>query len=64
MQLGQAFEAGKTIVQLADVHKRSRFAVEARLVRLGKIAAPQSGFTPRYPTRKSAAANGAAAGQG
>lgn len=63
-QLGKAFDAGKTIEQLAEVHKRSRFAVEARLVRLGKIAAPQSGFTPRYPTRKGAAAGGAAAGQG
>jgi len=63
MQLGKAFEAGKTIEQLADVHKRSRFAVEARLVRLGKMAAPE-GFTPRYPTRKNAAAGSAAAGQG
>lgn len=51
-QLAQAFDAGKPIEQLAEMHKRSRWAIEARLVKLGKLEAPKSGFTPRYPTRK------------
>jgi hypothetical protein len=49
-QLGRAFESGKTILDLAQEHKRSRIAIEARLVKLGKIAAPQSG-TMRYPIK-------------
>ena len=50
MQLGQAFESGKTVLDLAQEHKRSRIAIEARLVKLGKISAPQSG-TMRYPIK-------------
>ena len=49
-QLGQAFESGKSILDLAQEHKRSRIAIEARLVKLGKISAPQSG-TMRYPIK-------------
>ncbi|PWT71026.1 MAG: hypothetical protein C5B46_08895, partial [Proteobacteria bacterium] len=49
-RLGQAFDSGKTILELADEHKRSRIAIEARLVKLGRIEAPQSG-TMRYPIR-------------
>jgi hypothetical protein len=49
-QLGKAFESGKTIFDLAQEHKRSRIAIEARLVKLGKISAPQSG-TMRYPIK-------------
>ncbi len=49
-QLGQAFESGKTVLDLAQEHKRSRIAIEARLVKLGKISAPQSG-TMRYPIK-------------
>ena len=56
VRLAQAFDAGTPPDQLAQVHQRSRWAIEARLVRLGKIAAPQSGFAPRYPiSRKNAA---------
>jgi hypothetical protein len=62
VQLGKAFDAGGTIDQLAQEHKRSRWAIEARLVKLGKIAAPQSGFTPRYPMGKKNAASNSAAG--
>jgi hypothetical protein len=62
-RLGQAFDAGTPVEQLAQAHQRSRWAIEARLVRLGKIAAPQSGFAPRYPmSRKNTANNGAATG--
>jgi len=49
-QLRQAFESGKTVLDLAQEHKRSRIAIEARLVKLGKISAPQSG-TMRYPVK-------------
>ena len=49
-QLGQAFESGKNILDLAKEHKRSRIAIEARLVKLGKISAAQSG-TMRYPIK-------------
>jgi hypothetical protein len=49
-QLGKAFESGKTVLDLAQEHKRSRIAIEARLVKLGKISAPQSG-TMRYPIK-------------
>ena len=59
VRLGQAFDAGKTILELAEDHKRSRIAIEARLVKLGKIEAPQSG-TMRYPVRgRGGAASGA-----
>ena len=49
-RLGKAFESGKTVLDLAQEHKRSRIAIEARLVKLGKIPAPQSG-TMRYPVK-------------
>ncbi len=49
-RLGKAFEAGKTVLDLAQEHKRSRIAIEARLVKLGKISAEQSG-TLRYPIK-------------
>lgn len=55
-RLGKAFEAGKSIDELAVAHKRSKWAIESRLVRLGKIAAPPSGFTPRQPRGNAAAA--------
>ncbi|HXX09884.1 MAG TPA: hypothetical protein VEK05_00080 [Burkholderiales bacterium] len=51
-QLGTAFDSGMTILDLAREHKRSRIAIEARLVKLGKIPAVQSG-TMRYPVRDS-----------
>ena len=57
-RLAQAFDSGKTVLQLADEHKRSRIAIEARLVKLEKIAAPQTG-TMRYPVKGRSAANGA-----
>ncbi len=38
--LAAAFEAGKQIADLAAAHGRSRFAIEARLAKLGKIAPP------------------------
>lgn len=38
--LASAFDAGKQIPELAAQHLRSRFAIEARLAKLGKIAPP------------------------
>lgn len=38
--LAAAFDAGKKILELATVHCRSRFAIEARLAKLGKIEPP------------------------
>jgi LmbE family N-acetylglucosaminyl deacetylase len=35
-----AFDAGKKILDLATAHRRSRFAIEARLAKLGKIEPP------------------------
>lgn len=50
LRLGKEFDTGKSIDELAEAHKRSKFAIESRLAKLGKIAAPPSGFTPR-PSR-------------
>jgi hypothetical protein len=38
--LASAFDAGKQIPELAAQHQRSRFAIEARLAKLGKIEPP------------------------
>ena len=38
--LAAAFDAGKQIPELAAHHQRSRFSIEARLAKLGKIAPP------------------------
>lgn len=38
--LVSAFDAGKQIPELAALHQRSRFAIETRLAKLGKIAPP------------------------
>ena len=49
-RLGKTYDAGKSIEELAGMHKRSKWAIEARLARLGKIPAPPS----RFPARNSA----------
>ena len=38
-RLAAAFDAGKTTAELAKLHDRSRAAIEARLLKLGKIDA-------------------------
>lgn len=55
-RLAQAYDAGKSIEELALAHQRSQWAIEARLVRMEKIPAPPSGFVPRSPTRKAVTA--------
>ena len=53
-QLGQAFDSGRTLDELAQTHQRSRWAIEARLAKLGKIPAPPTGL--RFPIRPPSAA--------
>jgi O-methyltransferase involved in polyketide biosynthesis len=56
-RLGQTFDSGKSIEELAEIHKRSKWAIEARLARLGKIPEPPS----RFPARNNSAGNAATA---
>lgn len=49
-RLGKTFDSGKSIEELAATHKRSKWAIEARLARLGKIPEPPS----RFPSRSGA----------
>jgi hypothetical protein len=58
-QLSQAFDSGRTIAELAQVHQRSRWAIEARLAKLGKIPEPPAGL--RFPVRPPTAAEPRAA---
>ena len=44
--LAAAFDAGKPIPELAQDHRRTRAAIQARLVRLGRIEPPAD--MPRY----------------
>jgi hypothetical protein len=50
-RLAAAFDAGKTVDELARVHSRSRAAIEARLVRLGKMDASAVTTPLRYPPK-------------
>ena len=50
-RLVAAFDAGRTVDELARAHGRSRAGIEARLVRLGKMD-PSAVTTPlRYPPK-------------
>ena len=44
--LTAAFDAGRTLAELAERHGRSRVAIQARLIKLGKIEPPADG--PRF----------------
>ncbi len=50
-RLGHSFDAGRSIEELAATHKRSKWAIEARLARLGKIPEPPT----RFPARNTGA---------
>ena len=50
-RLAGAFDAGKTVDELARAHARSRAAIEARLVRLGKMDASAVTTPLRYPPK-------------
>lgn len=47
-RLSAAFDAGKTSAELAKLHNRSRAAIEARLLKLGKIDASALTVQLRY----------------
>jgi hypothetical protein len=44
--LAAAFDTGKAIPELAEHHRRTRVAIQARLIRLGKVEPPADG--PRF----------------
>jgi hypothetical protein len=50
-RLAGAFDAGKSVDELARSHNRSRAAIEARLVRLGKMDASAVTTPLRYPPK-------------
>ena len=53
-RLGSTYDAGRSIEELAGIHKRSKWAIEARLARLGKIPEPPSRFPARNASGNSA----------
>jgi hypothetical protein len=57
--LAAAFDTGKKILELATAHQRSRFAIEVRLAKLGKIEQPAN--MRGQSTRTNAAASDTAA---
>jgi hypothetical protein len=50
-RLAGAFDAGRTLDEIARAHNRSRAAIEARLVRLGKMDASAVTTPLRYPPK-------------
>ena len=50
-RLASAFDAGRSVDDLARAHSRSRAAIEARLVRLGKMDASAVTTPLRYPPK-------------
>jgi hypothetical protein len=50
-RLAGGFDAGRTVDELARAHNRSRAAIEARLVRLGKLDASAVTSPLRYPPK-------------
>lgn len=56
VRLGASYDSGKSIEELAAIHKRSKWAVESRLARLGKIPEPPSRFPARNATGNAATA--------
>jgi DNA-binding NarL/FixJ family response regulator len=50
-RLVNSFDTGRTVDELARAHNRSRAAIEARLVRLGKMAASAVTSPLRYPPK-------------
>ena len=62
-RLAAAFDAGRTVEELARAHKRSRAAIEARLVRLGKMDASAVTSPLRYPPRPAGNTGGQGAQQ-
>ncbi len=59
-RLAGEFDSGRTVDELARAHNRSRAAIEARLVRLGKMDASAVTSPLRYPPTPA----GSVAGRG
>ena len=58
-RLAAGFDAGRSSTELAKLHNRSRAAIEARLLKLGKIDASALTVQLRYrPKRESTQTNG------
>ena len=58
-RLAAGFDAGRTSAELAKLHNRSRAAIEARLLKLGKIDASALTVQLRYrPKTDGAPSNG------
>ena len=53
-RLVSSFDMGRTVDELARAHSRSRAAIEARLVRLGKMDASAVSSPLRYPPKAPA----------
>ncbi|HXF66909.1 MAG TPA: hypothetical protein VNK67_09470 [Burkholderiales bacterium] len=53
-RLAAAFDSGKTVEEIARAHNRSRAAIEARLVKLGKLDASAVTTPLRYPPKPAA----------
>jgi hypothetical protein len=58
-RLAAGFDAGKTSAELAKLHNRSRAAIEARLLRLGKIDVSALTVQLRYTPKGSDGASAA-----
>lgn len=54
-RLVAAFDAGRTVDELARAHNRTRAGIEARLVKLGKLDASELTVQLRYPPKPGAA---------
>ena len=57
--LAAAFDAGRKVLDLATAHQRSRFAIEVRLAKLGKIE-PPANMRGHAPKANAAASDTAA----
>ena len=55
-RLTAGFDAGKSSAELAKLHNRSRAAIEARLLKLGKIDVSALTVQLRYPPKATAGA--------
>ncbi|MBM3356379.1 MAG: hypothetical protein FJY54_01435 [Betaproteobacteria bacterium] len=53
-RLASAFDGGRTVEELVRVHNRSRAAIEARLVKLGKLDPSAVTVPLRYPPKPPA----------
>jgi len=53
-RLAAAFDAGKSVDELARAHNRTRAGIEARLVKLGKLDQSAVTVQLRYPAKPAA----------